>query len=101
MAFTYNGLLTPAAFFNFGNSDDTTSADFDMQRWGELLQAQLTNPAVQLPYPRLDPVVDAAEHGMKELNKITTAALRLMETQAMINIHVLNDNFIRDNITAK
>jgi len=104
MAYTYNDVQNSKANYALEEaSSDTTDegSGLDVERWAALQKSFMpgaTAPTVDLG---TGSVVSAAEQGLAHLNTVSQAAVRLSEAQSVANVHILNDNFIRDSITGK
>lgn len=102
MAYTYNDVQnSKAAPVLDEDSSETGEDSLDLERWVALQQAYMSSTASPSADLGTDSVVSAAEMGINHVNSIGAAAARLSEAQSVANIHILNDNFIRDSITGK
>lgn len=103
MAYTYNDVQNPMGVYALDDSSSETPSGngMDLDLWTALQKAFAPNTQAPAFDMGTDSVVSAADQAIGHISSVSQAAIRMGETQAVANIHVNSDNFIRDSITGK
>ena len=102
MAYTNKDVQIPQKIVDLGDDlPETGGDDLDLEQWAALQQAYMSSTVSSSADSGSDSVVSAAEQGIHYVNSVGAAAARLSQAQSVANVHIMNDNFIRDSITGK
>jgi len=102
MAYTYNDVQNSKAVYALGDAaSETTDGSMDLENWSALLQSYMPGGTDLASTLGTGSVVSAAQQGESHIRSVSEAAMRLSTAQSVANVHIMNDNFIRDSITGK
>jgi hypothetical protein len=102
MAHTNNDVHNSKAVFALGDTESTTTdGGPDLQRWLALQQQYMSNAAAPSSDSGADSVVSATRQNTVDVINLGEAKRRFTLAQAVANVHIASDNFVRDSITGK
>lgn len=102
MAYTYNDVQNSKAAYTLGDaSSETTDGGMDLETWTAAMQSAMPGGTDLASTLGTGSVLSAAQQGESHIRSVSEAAMRLSSAQSVANVHIMNDNFIRDSITGK
>lgn len=102
MAYTYNDVQSATATNAVDDASSvTTDNSVDRNRWMAVQQAYMASAAAPAANSGTEPAASGADQSIAFISTVGRAATRLSTAQSVANVQVMNDSFIRDNITGK
>lgn len=102
MAYTYNDVQHSKAVHALEDAPaDAVEENMDLDTWASFQKAFMLKGGRLSADMGDDSISSAADQSAAHISAVGQAALRLSTTQAVANVHVQSNNFVRDSITGK
>jgi hypothetical protein len=103
MAYTYNDVQNSGTVFASEDAESTTKEEggLDLERWLALQEQFMASAADRSSDLGTDSLISATEQNTIDVLNLGEAKRQFTLAQAIENVHIGSDNFIRDSITGK